>query len=128
LGNHISSELLELYALGRLAEAHKAAVEEHLLLCGVCQRRLERIQEFISALQWGLGRIKELIALHETADGPVYLLVRQSETKFVARVLGRELDYGLQCETQEEAERACRAAFAQMFPEHVCGDKCEALR
>ena len=37
---HITDDDLEPYALGRLAEAQAAPVEEHLLVCEECRGRL----------------------------------------------------------------------------------------
>jgi anti-sigma factor RsiW len=49
--DHISEEVLEEYALGRLPEADAAPVEEHLLVCAFCQERLQLTDEFIAALR-----------------------------------------------------------------------------
>jgi anti-sigma factor RsiW len=49
--DHISEELLDEYALGRLPDADAAPVEVHLLLCSFCQDRLQLTDEFIAALR-----------------------------------------------------------------------------
>lgn len=49
--DHISEELLDDYALGRLSEPDVAPVEEHLLICAFCQERLQLTDEFIAALR-----------------------------------------------------------------------------
>jgi hypothetical protein len=43
---HESDDLLELYALDRLSEPDVARVEEHLLACGACNERLDRVASF----------------------------------------------------------------------------------
>ena len=44
---HISVEVLEEYGLGRMAEPDTIDLEEHLLICQVCQTRLEQIDEYL---------------------------------------------------------------------------------
>lgn len=47
LGSHISEELLEKYALGKLVDPDCAFLEEHLLTCLRCQINLEIIDDYI---------------------------------------------------------------------------------
>jgi hypothetical protein len=49
--SHIQEEVLEAYALGRIAESESLGLEEHLLLCRVCQQQLERTDEFVRAFR-----------------------------------------------------------------------------
>jgi hypothetical protein len=51
---HIPEDHLELYALDRLPEADAAPVEEHLLVCEVCQERLAKWDEFVRAMRGAL--------------------------------------------------------------------------
>ncbi|MGA2185820.1 MAG: hypothetical protein ABSH47_22605 [Bryobacteraceae bacterium] len=44
-----TDELVERYSLGRLREQECAAFEEHLLLCGACQERLNESDEYVAA-------------------------------------------------------------------------------
>jgi anti-sigma factor RsiW len=48
---HISSNDLELYALGRLGPAHEAEIEEHLLICEDCRNRLTEEDATIDAIR-----------------------------------------------------------------------------
>ena len=48
---HATEEALEQYALGRLSDADAAPVEEHLLVCSLCQDRLQVTDAFIRALR-----------------------------------------------------------------------------
>ena len=48
---HINDDLLDQYALGTLPEERLAYVEEHLLVCEVCQSRLEVSDEFAMLFQ-----------------------------------------------------------------------------
>lgn len=54
---HIDDEKLELYALGRMSEADAAAVEEHLLVCRVCQDRLTETDEYTSVMREALSEL-----------------------------------------------------------------------
>lgn len=44
---HFSAETLEEYAFNRLSEAATEALEEHLLLCTLCQNKLKAVDEYI---------------------------------------------------------------------------------
>jgi anti-sigma factor RsiW len=46
---HASEEVLERYSLGVLSEAETEPFEEHLLICPVCQDRLEEMDAFVGA-------------------------------------------------------------------------------
>ena len=49
-GSHLTEDALEVYALGRLSsEEDIAVVEEHILVCGYCQTRLEKMDGFVAA-------------------------------------------------------------------------------
>ena len=48
---HIGEEVLELYALGRLAEPETERLEEHLLLCELCQEELAKVDDFVRAFR-----------------------------------------------------------------------------
>lgn len=48
---HVDADLLERYALNQLGEEATATIEEHLLLCPSCQRRLQEMDEFRSTIR-----------------------------------------------------------------------------
>lgn len=48
-------DLLENYALQKLSGQESAAVEEHLLLCSVCQERLTELDDFIRVMRTALA-------------------------------------------------------------------------
>ena len=49
--DHIDEETLECYALGRLNEEEAAPVEEHVLVCHICQDELAAADEYIRAVR-----------------------------------------------------------------------------
>jgi hypothetical protein len=49
LDRHAQEETLEQYSMGRLSEAEVGPFEEHLLICPVCQDRLEETDAFVQA-------------------------------------------------------------------------------
>jgi hypothetical protein len=53
--SHQTDDALELYALGRLPEPQVAVVEEHLLICGACQERLDEVEAFALAMRAGIA-------------------------------------------------------------------------
>lgn len=49
-GAHLTEDALELYSLNRIqSEEDLEVVEEHLLICGYCQNRQEKMDEFTKA-------------------------------------------------------------------------------
>jgi len=66
-GSHPTDEELELYSLNRLEEPDLARLEEHLLVCEACQKRLEDIDEFVGAMRVALKEIEAREA-HEPAQ------------------------------------------------------------
>ena len=62
LDDHISEDILENYALGKLSNDASAPVEEHLLVCPTCQDALQEADDYIgvikaavSSLEWDAG-------------------------------------------------------------------------
>lgn len=56
---HVNEEILELYAMGRLGEPKLGSVEEHLLLCGYCQDRLDEIDGFVKVFRQASRQMSE---------------------------------------------------------------------
>ena len=48
---HPDDEILERYALGRLAEPELGEVEEHVLICEPCQERVAEAEEFAAVMR-----------------------------------------------------------------------------
>ena len=111
---HLSISLLEEYSLRALAESSLAAVEEHLLVCDRCRRRLERIEPVND--------------IHYTDDGPVYArATRLRSGEVMARHWGTDLQGGRAFWSISAAKRYLTESFSQMFPEHSCDDLCVPL-
>ena len=49
--SHLTEERIESYSMGKLAEPEFALVEDHLLLCGICQEQVEKMDEFLHAVR-----------------------------------------------------------------------------
>jgi anti-sigma factor RsiW len=54
---HIDDDALEAYSMGRLAEAEAAPIEEHLLVCPLCQDRFAEWDTYIRSMQSAMRRI-----------------------------------------------------------------------
>lgn len=52
---HIKDDLIERYSMGRIEEPELAEVEEHLLICPECQRRVEEEDDFVRAARAALS-------------------------------------------------------------------------
>lgn len=48
---HIDDDALEAYSMKRLAEVEAAPLEEHLLICHLCQDRLAEWDTYIRSMQ-----------------------------------------------------------------------------
>ena len=48
---HTTDDLVERYSMGRLATGELAEVEEHLLQCAPCRRRVEEADEFLASFR-----------------------------------------------------------------------------
>ncbi len=58
--SHLTEDALELYCLGMLDEERDVPiVEEHLLYCEYCQKRLEKAQTFVDAAKGGAQKAQE---------------------------------------------------------------------
>jgi anti-sigma factor RsiW len=126
---HIPNDSLELYALGRLNDRELAQVEEHLLCCPECVERLDDIEGFTKAMRDGLREMRsELIAEHQTSDGPIQLYVRRllkgDKERWVGRVRGPQTDVGEPAFSRAQALVAVENLFREMYREHRCGPAC----
>jgi hypothetical protein len=61
---------------------------------------------------------------HDTADGFIYSRVERQGHKWIARHWGDQLHGQRECQTMREANEHATMAFAQMFPEHRCTERC----
>ena len=52
---HVPEDALEKCALGRLPDADCTPLDEHLLICSICQAHLEEIDEYVRVMQAALG-------------------------------------------------------------------------
>lgn len=51
---HFPDDVLENYAMGKLSDQESEPLEEHLLLCSVCQERLEELDGFVQTIKTAL--------------------------------------------------------------------------
>jgi len=56
LDRHYPEEIWECYALGMLAEEQSAPLEEHLLICHVCQDVLAELDEYLEVMRTAARR------------------------------------------------------------------------
>src|SRR5690348_5989383 len=54
MGPHVAEDVLEKYLLHQLKEPETERIEEHLLICSVCQNQVQQIEEFILAAKAAL--------------------------------------------------------------------------
>jgi hypothetical protein len=122
---HISLSELADYAAGRVfARTTLIELEQHLLLCGECQRVVVKLDSDASSG----GRTLEVT--HATADGLIRLWVERSSLsgRWLARYTGGQLNGGQEFGTRESARTFALRSFDEMFSEHVCTDACSFSR
>ena len=126
---HPSCDDLETYSIGRSPNADK--IGEHLLTCERCQNELALTDRYIQAMKKAAASPEEyrrLRSIHITDDGPIFGTMREREDrKWLARHWGKQIDGWRICDSVEEGNEYLRESFDQMFPEHVCSEKCAVL-
>jgi anti-sigma factor RsiW len=55
---HIAGETLEKYSLGALSARPAARVEEHLLICARCRRRLAASDAYVAAMRLAAAKLR----------------------------------------------------------------------
>jgi len=123
---HPDEEALESHALGKARGAKLARIEEHLLVCAGCQKRLAELDEFVGALREAAGGILEAASwTHLTSEGTVLLQATKSRSRaWIARIQGRDVEGGRSFPSLLEACTFLHRSFAELFPEHRCTSHC----
>jgi hypothetical protein len=134
MAHHPADERLQALTLGTLTTAESIRVQRHIFNCPDCLKRLIAIG-FAVALKDAEGRAgsrsakpdmrKPLFIRHDTADGFIYSRVEKRGQKWFALHWGEQLQGQRECRTMREANEYAIAAFAQMFPEHRCTQRCQ---
>jgi anti-sigma factor RsiW len=83
--DHLDENVLEEYVFGRLGNAKSAVVEEHLLICPLCQTALTETDEYIRLMKYAASRqtaaLPVLVPRSAPAAKPVQpIAVRQPQT------------------------------------------------
>ena len=122
---HPDDHALELFALGKASAFEATLVVEHLLVCSACVERKIRLAGLAAAGQYELGCItSELIGVHDTTDGPVYMYARQQEDHWIGTIRGENTDGGIIAASRSQVINDLHKAFTDMFDEHVCSLRC----
>jgi hypothetical protein len=123
---HPDEDALESHALGKVRGAKLARIEEHLLVCVDCQKRLAELDEFVGALREAAGGVLEAVSwTHLTTEGTVQLHASKSRSRqWVARIQGRDVEGGRAFPSLLEACTFLHRSFAELYPEHRCTRHC----
>jgi hypothetical protein len=125
---HPSAEDLEVYAMGRSLDVDIERIQTHLLICDRCQMELAQSDHYIRAVKCGaalLEATRQFRSVHFTEDGLIFGASHErADGKWVARHWGKQLQGMRVCDSVEEANAYLRESFQQMFPEHVCSERC----
>ena len=129
---HPGDQALQDLALGKLTTAESLRLQKHIFDCPDCLQRLIKTEmDLMLADAFAESRHtatphprKPLFVRHDTADGFIYCRVKKRGRKWFALHWGDQLNGQQECLTMREANEQAVAAFAQMFPEHRCTDRC----
>jgi hypothetical protein len=128
----VADDVIEAYSLGHLTdEVAVASIEEHLLVCTACQDRLEVDDTYNATMRAALVRIAltpvEVLAVHDTSEGPVYLWVQLREDgRWTSRITGTQMDGGAAQTSRRNAIDYNEVSFRALYPEHECSDSCRS--
>lgn len=65
---HLDGDVLEQYAMGALSEAASETLEEHILICEVCQNRLEETETYVRSMRGALQKLEQERREHPILD------------------------------------------------------------
>jgi len=126
---HLSEDVLDGYVMRTLTGTATLRSESHLLICEACRHRLEEMEQFLIAVRAAprtrVTSARSYRFSHETDDGLIVSEVTRFGTKgWTARHWGPQLNGGRTTKTLKEATAYLVESFHQMFPEHVCTERC----
>jgi len=129
---HPGDQALQDLALGKLTTAESLRLQKHIFDCPDCLQRLIKTEmDLMLADAFAESRHtptpyprKPLFIRHDTADGFIYSRVEKRGRKWFVLHWGDQLEGQQECLTMREANEHAIAAFAQMFPEHRCTNRC----
>jgi hypothetical protein len=55
---HFDEAACERYSMGTLAEHETERIEEHLLICGACQRRVAKSDTYVAAMRHAAAKVR----------------------------------------------------------------------
>ncbi len=122
---HPSSDDIDEYVLGRLTGPTLASIQQHLSCCSDCRFQVKVVEEMIAILRKAPRKAVALRFQHETQDGMITSeVIRITRRKWIAHHTGPQLDGGITTSTLRAANAYLVDSFAQMFPDHICTEKC----
>ena len=136
--HRFDDDVFDAYFMETLPSTERDGFEEHLLVCQACREQLDRTEEFIVAIRQearipengyeALDGCQPRRFIHDTEDGLIVSEVMHAGSrKWVAHHWGPQLDGGRTTRTLREAMDYLTVSFSQMFPEHQCTSRCEAI-
>jgi len=69
-GSHVREDVLEKYALLQLSDAECVPLEEHLLVCPVCQTRLDELDDYIQVVKAAIATLTDQTTSSAPRFGP----------------------------------------------------------
>jgi len=120
---HISEELLERYSLQQLSDDQLEPVEEHLLVCELCQKHLTQVDNYVAAMKIAARQITADLPLPAVSRRPLQWALSLSggallATLLVFAFLGRPVST-LQSEVTLTATRGTVPGAMTQVPAHT---------
>jgi len=125
---HLTDDQVEAFVRDKVAGPGLARMEEHLLFCDPCQRRVEKLSHLVADLRAAVSAIGLLGVVHATSDGPVRLRSRQlqGEQSWLAELSGHQRYFARTFASLEQASAFAQRMFHELCPEHVCVAGCDS--
>ena len=120
-GAHPDEDTIEAFALGRL---EAASVLTHVTRCDVCAEHVAEVRLLRQALARWKQTHPTVLFEHHTPAGVIRGTYQCSAGRYVARVLGPDIDCTTFSDHPAAAVDWCTTTFAEMFPHHQCGEAC----
>lgn len=134
-GTHPCAADIRKYALSTLLERKSAVLQQHLLVCLQCRKRLYQTVSLIHARHCAgiegrtlyAGDHLECWSVHYVGDDLITsVAIRLRKNKWAVRLSGPRLDAGATTESLEDAQEYLVDSFRRIFPAHECTKQCES--
>lgn len=134
-GIHPCADDVREYAMNTLLERKSAVLQQHLLVCSHCRKRLHQTVNLLQVTNRATiierlayaGNHLTCWSVHYVEDDLITsVAIRLRKKKWAARLTPNGVDAGKTTQSLQEAKKYLVDSFRSMFPQHVCTERCES--